>query len=258
VIHVQHDLGKLVQAVAAALDGGEPVKAKELALSALGIQRDCAEAWVGLACAERALSDFQAAQEAAQEALRIQPDYPGAWNIMGEAFRLAGDAEEALKCQNRALLLDSTAAQIWCDRGCALLMLSRPATAVACFERALEIEPELLPAAAGRGIAVLLADDARRDLLLIALGVVDQHAEGPAAEAALRKYAGAFLDSPVFDAEFVRCFDCVVQNELHAGPTARARSLALMNLALAEVLNDSDLIDLCAQRLDQATAGTSS
>lgn len=258
MIKVRRRPEKLVSASLDALNAGNLFRAKELALRAILIRSDCVEAWSSLASAELQARDYQAAREAAEEAVRIAPGFASAWHNLGEAHRHAGEAYKSLECQNRALILDQDTAQFWLGRGTTLMMLDRHVTAIACFDRALAVDPSLHAATVNRGMAVLRADNARSDLLATVMDLADRLAKGQLdLKTAPLETAAAFTGSPAFDAELIRCFDCVVQGELQAEPNARTWTLARVNLMLAVLLHDPRLVHLCQERLDEINAGRS-
>jgi len=70
---------------------------------ALALKRDFPEAWLGLAHAQLALNNWEAAEESIAEALDVRPVYAEALLFRGNMLKAAGNLNEALEAYNDAV-----------------------------------------------------------------------------------------------------------------------------------------------------------
>lgn len=129
--------------------------------SALELNSNNADAWIGRGMVLEQLARYDDAIAAIDRATQISPDYSLAWLSRGMVLKQAERYEDALTAFDRALdgngqWGDNRAADAALNRGSVLWQLDRRDDALASFDRALELDPQFALAWYNKATALLI------------------------------------------------------------------------------------------------------
>lgn len=233
------------------IEEGQPDHAVVSLHRAIEMKPDCIEAWSNLSLAYLRLQDAKNAAEAAIKAVSIDPSHAASWHNLGEAHALNGNGAKSLECNNRALIFEPSRAVFWLGRGEALMLLERFIEAAACFDRALELDPHINGARTNRDISLFRAHPEKWNLLLRAVGIAAEYADGKLTTPLPGKIIKLIFRDPAFEKDMIRSFDSFAQANIMMGKPL-AIHLCLVNSILADALGDPELKNLCQRRYVEA------
>ncbi len=132
--------------------------------SALELNSNNADAWIGRGMVLEQLARYDDAIAAIDRATEISPNYSLAWLSRGMVLKEAERFEDALTAFDRALAGngqwgDNRAADAALNRGSVLWQLDRRDDALASFDRALELDPQFALAWYNKATALLILGD---------------------------------------------------------------------------------------------------
>jgi TolB-like protein len=191
----------------------------ELAVTALRLDPDSAEAHASRGAAYAAGWDFAASERELRIAIALNPSYASAYLWLGRALQRDGRLDEALDALRRAVELDPLTSRIIDNYSGALLEAGRLGEALAQADQALALMPDsrqahgwklaVLTAMRRDDEAVRLARDERADGGFFAVVALAQAGRRAEAEAALAKLPPAGLGRALALAALGRHEECV-------------------------------------------------
>jgi Flp pilus assembly protein TadD len=130
----------------AALDAGEPARARAALERAVALDPGVSTAWHGLSNALRALEEPEAAEHAARQVVALAPRQAAGWFALGTLLRELGRVEDALDAFRQAQSLGEGGPALRDAINGVLHDLGRPAEALAGARQLAAEHPDFVPA----------------------------------------------------------------------------------------------------------------